>query len=62
MKDLASAERTLKNMEYEHKGSIAMLALRAALKLSIDAMVAGETEPLSADEIVEEMASKMGAT
>jgi hypothetical protein len=42
LKDKESAEKSLKNIELEHKGEIAMLALRSSLKLSIDSFVGGD--------------------
>lgn len=57
MKSKDSAEKTLKNIEFDHKGEIAMLALRSSLKLSIDAFVGGDLEPMDIEQIAEEMSS-----
>lgn len=49
MKSKESAEATLKNLTFDHKGQIVLLTLRAAFKITIDYIINGEE--LTAEQI-----------
>lgn len=47
MKNPETAEKVLKSFDFDKKGEMALVAVRGALKISIDQFISGDTEDLT---------------